>query len=736
MKKSNISLNKTIARKDLLNGLSTFTITLIFVFGILIFLGTLAPSVVNGKLALGLTQRVARGDELSYLFDCNDVLSLVSLALPFVIAILQFCFLHQKENCYTTLSFGIKRKNIYINRMLYPLIALLAIVLVVKGIALAINIKYIGFHVIDTWLVHVLIYFQIIIYTYSITVFCCHFCGRTIEAAAASLSAFVLPIGLTTLIDQVFSFSLFGCDPFTDTVVTKAINLLNPLPLTDLWTTAMKMVFDPSANLTGRTIVALFWTLFSVALLVFTGSYFRKKYKPEICGFKGAKTGIVYLISLCAPMFVSYFALDYVRGQFYPLNNDKVKLVAFICAFAFGVLGAVLVNFLIHFTFKRIKVALLSGVTIGAVIGLVFLVGFSGIFGTYNKLPEKEDIESIKLTAPFAGFIPYNIAGETFDDPYVATGDEITFTEPEEFQLVLDIHKAVLSNRKTESVSEFTVTYTLKNGERLSRTYTYLSNEVVEMLLKLWDTPSVKKLIKGELIPEAVYTEYDESTYKNNMNYTSSFTDSVIAIQSKTQHTWTEVTESLTSEQAFKLRDAVQKDILSFNYEEWFRPQSEYLGYIYFSTTTDRHYLVAPNYYANSFSYVAPVYRNMENTLKVLEELGLTDELCKAAEIEAVYVADLKEIVDWNDNYLKGADEKYITKPYFCHSAFVVLSKEDKKSAPVKKITDRAEIEKIVKNCYGYYLTGNDACSYVIVEFADDGKPGSVNFNQNTYVMK
>ena len=90
MKKSNVSLNKTIVRKDFLNGLSAFTVTLIFVFGVLLFLGTLAPSVTNGKLVFGLTQRVARGDELSYIFDCNDVLSLVSLAVPFVIASYSF----------------------------------------------------------------------------------------------------------------------------------------------------------------------------------------------------------------------------------------------------------------------------------------------------------------------------------------------------------------------------------------------------------------------------------------------------------------------------------------------------------------------------------------------------------------------------------------------------------------------------------------------------------------------
>ncbi len=188
MKKSNVFSSKLNSSKDVFNGLSAFTVVAVGIFAILIILGTLTPSFENNKLVCELAKTLDGKHPYSYCFSLNQF-DYYTLVFPFIAAILQFFFLHQKENCYTLLSFGKKRRAIYTNRLLPPLVSMLAIMLVVKAIALIINVNYIGFtpDLLGIWFIHILLFSQMIMFIYAITVFCCHMCGRTIEAIAASI---------------------------------------------------------------------------------------------------------------------------------------------------------------------------------------------------------------------------------------------------------------------------------------------------------------------------------------------------------------------------------------------------------------------------------------------------------------------------------------------------------------------------------------------------------------------
>ena len=736
MKKSNAFLSKFNSYKDIFNGLSAFTVVAVGVFAILILIGTLTPTMENNKIEFMLTQTLSINNPYSYCFSSNQF-DYYSLIFPFITAIIQFCFLHRKDNCYTLLSFGKKRATLYKNRLLPPLISMLAIMLVIKVIALIINIRYIGFSssLMGAWAVHILLFSQMILFTYAITVFCCHMCGRTIEAIAASVSFALLPPALSIVINQVFYFSLYGASSYgNDDIITRALGIMNPLPFEAFAESMLKTSFDPSPDFKATAIFSGIWLVLSIAILIYTKYYFEKKYKPEISEFKGAKTLIVFIISLCAPLLFAWFGLDYVRGYFYPLNDTQVKFFAIACAFLCGIIGAVLCNFIIHFTFKRIKVALVAGTTIGAIAIITLIVGTTGIFGTYNKLPAPEEIESAEVFAPFSPFGDNDGSNIHITNYYHTSNVLPIFTSEEEIQLVLDIHNQVLEDREAQSVSAFKVTYNLKDGTTYQREYTYLSNSALEKAMELFDTPTIENHIKGQLIPEAVYKPSEEEHPSGNV--TTVFTeDTVIRLVSK-HYIETNVADKLTPQQSFELRNAVQSDITAMTYDQWFRPTGEYLGYMFFSTVTDKHLEYEPFCFSNNFVYTAPIYDNMSKTIAVLEKYDLFDTLTKEREITRLYTADLHELITWlQDPVLEGADSAYLLNPYFANMNYVTLEDTDKwgnkDSSPLKEITDPAEIDKILNESHGYHLIDNNT-TYVLAEFRFDSYD---HIRYGTYVI-
>lgn len=724
MKKSNGFSSKTVARKDLLNSFSPFTIVAITLFALFLIYGTLAPYATHDhKLVTELSELIAGGN-YKYCFAMNEA-EFFPLLAPFIIAICQFAFLHQKDNCYTLLSFGIKREQLYKNRMAMPLIAMVVITLAIKGIALGLNIHHLYFSpdILEAWLIHITIYLQTIVFIYSITVFCCHMCGRTVEAIAASLSFIALPVALSYFVKYIFDYSLYGYAYNGENLLSAVIDFINPIALEDYITSAEHYVVTPGNDLSGRAVASLVWLVVSIALLVFTKKYFVKKYKPEISGFKGAKTAMVYVISLTAPMFIAYVAFDYVRGYYYPFINEKVKITAFIVAIAAGIVGAILCNFVVHFTFKRIKVALAAGLSIGAVAGITILIGLTGIFGTYNKLPDVSEIESVNFTAPFENFISEIGYSESIISAYPVSGEDIYITEEKDIEQVLDIHKQILNDRAAQSVTSMVIEYNLKDGTIIRREYEYISDSALEKCLQLWESEAVRTLVKGHLIPEKVFEPHPDDEFVGNVH--TVFTDETSIEISSKHNVTTNVTELLTQEQSLELRNAVQKDILAMSYEEWFRPTADVLGTIYFTTVTDTHLGFSQYYYSNSFSFVAPVYETMKNTLAVLNKYGLTDELTAQRKVTKLYIADFKELVKWGSNAsLKLADSEYLINPYFNNMNFYSLEQLMLSDAPIKEITDKAEIEKYIKNGQSFYLIGNNNATYVMAEFeeAEKGK--------------
>lgn len=736
MKKSREFSSKLTARKDILNSLSTFTICAIGIYGLVLLFVCIGPHLhTNNTLKLELVTQLKTG-AFRYYFSLSETELIPVFVAPFATALIQFRYLHQKEHCYTLLSFGIKRKRLYINRMLFPLIALIAITLFIKFIVLWKNISVLGYSsdIITAWFIHIVIHLQIILVIYSITILACHLCGRTIEAAFASLSFILLPLTLGSFINQVFYFSLFGYsagyEAFGEDMLSNVLDLINPIPYVDFVYSSLNYVNEPNNLLYTRLIASSVWALISILILILTKKYFEKSFKPEISEFKGINTKVVYLISLTAPMYLSCFIVDYVRGYYYPYTDTKIQIITVIASLVGGIIAAILCNFLVHFTFKRIKVALVSGATIGTVAGIVLLIGFTGVFGTFNKLPDVKEVEYVWVNAPFS---VHTLAGD-FTSLTGEYGDYFTLpnmSSEKDILIVQDIHETILQHREQELTGEFYVTYYLKDGTSQTRSYLNISEEAVEKCMMLWETDAVKQTIGYSLLPEEdpdrcyYYQEADDETITTTLD----FENSTLNIESK-QGVITEAIGMITPEQFYEIRVALQTDLCNIPSSNWYKPTESALGMIHFNIAVTDMINGEEMLYSEYIPYVSPVYESMTNTIALLKDWGLYEHLSTPQlAIKSVYTADFRDLLQADLDCLRmNGISNCLNSAFYCND-FISPQYAEAIGVSVEELTDMKLAEKYIAEGYNCYLIGNDDALYVMVTYETaDGEEKHINY--------
>ncbi len=726
MKKLRRFSNSISARKDLLNSFPVFTVFGLGIYCILLLFSTLGPyfqnnSILTLQLVNELSTRLFR-----YQFSLTEAESIFVFVAPLAVSLLQFHFLHNKEQCYTLLSFGIKRKKLYTNRMLIPLIALLVITVSIKGIALWKNIEVLGFsqHILTSWIIHIAMYIQIILINYSFTILCCLLCGRTIEACFASLSAILLPSALSIFINQVFYFSLFGYtqgyNGSGEDIISKTLDLINPFPFYNCIYSITEVAGTTPRNLNSQLIVSVIWILISIGLFIFTGIFFEKRYKPETSGFKGINTKIVYLISLTAPLYLCCSLVDYIKGYYYPYVDSKIRILVILATLLCGVIFAILFNFLIHFTFKRIKVALVSGATIGVISAIALLIGFTGMFGTYNKLPDMADVVYIDVSIPVNASLDEGMS-DSFNSPYGDSYMLPVITSEEDIRIAMEVHKSVIENKTQDFSGAFSITYYLKDGTSYTRAYQNISAEALESCIRLWETDAVRQDIEARLIPED-----NGSRLSHNLSAEFTVTETECDFESSSlkiiskQQVSTDVKEMLDEEKFSALRHSVYKDLCSISYEEWYRPTAKMLGSLNFTVGTTDYIEESSEPIRETLFFTIPVYDSMTNTVNLLKEYGLYDYLSLTQpKITTVYIADLQELTEQDLEYIRINGSNILHSAYYCNN-FIGAQYAEAAGLKFEKLTDMSLAEKYIEEGYNYYLIGDDDALYVMVTYENE----------------
>lgn len=736
MKKSNQSLNKTIAIKDLINSISAPTAFLTVIFGILMFLLVLSPQQnVYGKTTYFIEQMLSAAETTTFYHFCAEHENVFFTAIlgGLALGISQFEFLHRKKYASTLFSFGIKRNTLFLNRLIIPLALALICIILPYTIALKLNIEIFGFKAdMFPWFFFELIrVIRVFLTSYTISIIACMFTGRTIEAIAGAISIATLPLATVTLTDVIFELSLFG---YAGTFYSKIADILvkaDPIFFSSLVHSRGYDIGHPintplDADAIIQIVFSAIWIIVSFVAIALIKGYFCKKYKPENSGFKGINKGIIFLISFTAPLFISALAIEYTSGEFFPvISNSMVFLVIGIGVIS-GFVAAFVCGLVIHFTHKKLKTSFLGGCAFVCTVALVVVLGITGIFGVYHIPPKTEEIAKIVVQAPFHEFFPdiYEYYSD-FTQQYASdTNTALVITDKDDIGVVLNLHKTISESNENATTSSFNLTYTLKDGSTITREYRYTGEEATKELLKLWDTKAAKEMYKNFLFPQFDGVEnldyYSSLSARYEHPFIMDYNDKQAYILITTRDLETKnILNKITEADFIKLKKALYKDICVLNSSQWFTPEETQIGAISFCYASYQKFSNEAN---GAEFYITP---NMTNTIKALKDIDLYKYFESKKEIEKVLVADVKDYISWENRTLAlnkkdvAVHQSYFTYMHngWCHVCFTSYE-NGQYMPPVKEITDKIQIKSLIEKGYIAYNILNDG-KIVFVKYAD-----------------
>ncbi len=704
MKKLNEFLNKSVTRKDLFSNYSVFTLILLFIYAIGFFVTTLGPTIDGNNLTLDLFSLIRRPYE-QYHFSATETELYFATIIPFVVFMLQFSFLHKKSSCYTTLSFNINRKNLYRNRLLFPLLFILFVMVAVKLYVLKANVDVYGLQplLFQTFFAHLFTCIKIVLFAIFCAVFASILCGRTIEAAAAGISIFALPSLVSVFISFTNSFTLYGASEYSETIITRIANALNPIDWSDgyyLYTYYADSISEEYSAIES-TIISLAWIISLSVGLFALGKYFEKGYKPEKSGFKGANAITSSFVSITLPLFVTLLLFENIV---YSASTVVVSTPVLLKYSLLGILVLIICsltcNFLVHFTFRKVKFAI-----IGALATVVFMLALAGInstdiFNTYNKLPDKNDVAKIEMEFSYDGLLN---AGEATGNAFFGMLDrkyDYTVVDNEkEIELVMDFHKAIVDKRDRDTTLHATLSYTLKDGTKKSWEYSFLSEEAVIEAMKFRESEIGEEYLRENLLPDTIVDE--ETGEAPEIDY---WNTSMI-ISPIPGSTFYPDLNKLSTEEFRLLRETIFEDVMNISNNDWYYPTESPLAYLILNVQIRD----GRNYHTTT-PFTTPIYPSMKKTLHMLEHLDFHGDMSYETPIEEVYIADLDDMVDY-------ITDSSVTGPIF--SSLYPVS-FDMKKAPVTRVENEAEWDALFQKAYPYYYVGSEKQGKVlIVKFAN-----------------
>ncbi len=578
----------------------------------------------------------------------------IGMLLGFLLAFFQFRFLSEKDACYTKLSFGIKRKALFLNNAFYPLICAIFIVFISKLLAVIVNICYLGLHVniIKMFILSVLATVIPIIFAFTVTTIANVLTTRKLETILLTVSVIALPYALFSLIGNVFSITLYGYgeDPFAPNEISNLLYKLNPA----------EMLFDFgefdyfSYGVTEKTAFGgeILWCIICIGAcigaLLLTANFFEKHFKPENCGKKGASKLSLTLISLTVSAVISASILEITNPSYTFTASSPESRV--LLATGLGIVGAIIINLLVMLGKKKIKQGLLGAGISAGVMALLIVIGLTGCFGFSNKVPDTDDIESISVHIPFDDMYE-NAYNHYFEEAYSFSYIDTKYME--DFEIIKKIHENAIKTKGISQTSvECYIEYTLKNGNVIRRNYYDVSEETAMESIKLWDTKAVKdyykvKLNQGkpeETTEDAEILESRDDYYYFDNQPISTVNPLVIASKDLTLTVLSRSSDAhpdknITHEIMLEIMGALYKDVCTLSAEEWFMPEEQY-GALVFDSAAYTQQDKVPEFdeVFSELSTVFYVNSNMTNTVNTLKKHGYFQYFECTKEVEKAHI--------------------------------------------------------------------------------------------------
>lgn len=607
--------------------------------------------------------------------------------LGVILGALQFDFLLNKKNCYTQLSFAVGRRQLYFNKIFFPILIVASICAAVNVLTAILNIHYVGFNTSLIWgtMLNILSCIIPFVYAYAVTVAGHLFAARRAEAYFLMFAVFNFFSAITYMAENIFVNTLYGYSYYA------SILSFGNSSYSEFSADAFP-VFSEQSLLPNIGIELVMLLVLIVVLYLFK-LYFVKHYKAEQCGVR-AKTPVTLIIT-CTVIPI-LFVHSYGFTSSYLFEDYNIPFTAvFILSIVVCIILAIIVCLLSTLSPKKLGWGGISAGVITVLHIALLIIGYTGCFGFDTRLPETDDIEYVCVSVPFDDMIMYG--DSTYNNYFYSSeySDTVIAKSKEDIEIARNIHKAVINNRKEETGVTLDISYTTKDGNTVGRTYSNVSLETVNEMLNLWDTEESQLYLKILLnqaseeelkatpfgySDEYVYADdyyYDEYDYWDEDESVIRYTDIVTPLStsddmyifSKDLHceqitfsdkdTEADFSEAVSEE----IMTALYKDACSLSAKEWFEPENQ-LGALGFGD----YYAYSSQTTLENCSAVFYVNSKMTNTVKVLEKYDLLKYFACKKEIEKAHLIDVNQVADWiqyDEYYIYGTSDNGYHTTYF-----------------------------------------------------------------------
>lgn len=515
----------------------------------------------------------------------------------------------------------------------------------------------------------------------------------------------------------------------------------------------------------------ILWAVLIAVFFVF-GLFMFKRRKAEICGFPGRSTVLNFVLCMIASFGVASLVLYFVTSEIPQITTWMIIVGLMIIS----VIIFLIFDIILHLSFKAIKKDWKIGLVHAGLMAAFLLSLYTGFFGYSSRVPDIQDIDSVSISAPNALMGSYQLGRElsgsyvtdryysdVYSNYYYVGNRSVSlienFKDKDDINTVREIHKAMIKagnirrvNTNSDDYSKrvtcqsVVIRYKLKNGRELVRVYEYVPLTNYPTLYTLEDTKNWNSKIKDELLnidsenvipivfsaqmdnriavdeeltaglARAIYNDITTLSSDKFLSSNAKYLGSVAFYVNRSQREDYSMYESSEYVNATSMEDEITE-------EEEPLSRQETVDNLAIRDNSQGKYLALGDY------SVIPITEEMTNTISFLKAHGLYEKLSDESPIVSARIADMGKATSSDDMRHGFAYSSPIFNSFWDDGKSKPYSKKDSDGYEYevssytsgdfmpkdsKTVTDKATLEKLAANAYGYRF---DLTGGYLVEF-------------------
>lgn len=446
---------------------------------------------------------------VSYLLSNGPVMGLlVSLFSAGIITAILYSYLYNTRHTGMMNSLPIKRETMFLSVFLAGFVGMLLGDVVLILCCMVAELAYGQVSVAALGILFLILVLENIMFL-GFGAFCCMLTGNIFAGPAVYLifnaTAVVVETMSTTILDRIvygapssLNLRFQWLSPVFE--VSQKLNLMETYERNEL-----NEIINYTYKMEGVGVLAAY-CLVGILFAVFALMLYKRRHM-ETAGDVVAIPVLEPVFKVCASLAGALCFTILVAELLYDIRLYGTMRMVFLAVLMIvgGIIGWFIAQMLVEKSLRVFHHGW-KGVGIMSLVFILFLAAAEFDWTGYERrVPGTEDVESVYI----------NCAGV----------DSGTFNEPENIAAILQLHRNVISNKELHELAEendqdrryFNVTYTLKNGNVVSREY-YLSAAADQYLDSNSDMRTLETIMNTE---EAIHERYllEEVVTGENMDY-------------------------------------------------------------------------------------------------------------------------------------------------------------------------------------------------------------------------